>query len=98
MAKYIDAEKIPNDSFFNGLTDKEKAKVLQWFLQAPTADVAEVKHGEWRKSQFVAHRGFYEVREFICSVCNKIYEVKQPCNLMNYCPHCGAKMDGGKTG
>ena len=43
MAKYIDAEKIPNDSFFNGLTDKEKAKVLQWFLQAPTADVVEVE-------------------------------------------------------
>ena len=55
------------------------------------ADFVDVKHGEWIKPQFVAHRGFYEVKEFKCSVCNKEYEVKQPCNLMNYCPYCGAK-------
>lgn len=54
-------------------------------------DVVEVKQGEWIKPQFVAHRGFYEVKGFKCSVCNKTYEVKQPCNLMNYCPYCGAK-------
>lgn len=55
------------------------------------ANFADVKYGEWIKPQFVAHRGFYEVKEFKCSVCNKVYEVKQPCNLMNYCPYCGAK-------
>ena len=42
MARYIDAERMPNDSFWEGLTDKEKAKVLQWLLQSPTADVVEV--------------------------------------------------------
>ena len=55
------------------------------------ADFVDIKRGEWIKPQFVAHRGFYEVKEFECSVCNKEYEVKQPCNLMNYCPYCGAK-------
>lgn len=39
MAKFIDAERIPNDDFFNDLTDKEKSKVLQWFIQAPVVDV-----------------------------------------------------------
>ncbi len=42
MARYIDAERVPNDKFWEDLTDKEKAKVLSWFLQAPTADVIEV--------------------------------------------------------
>ena len=43
MAKrYIDAERMPNDSFWEGLNDKEKAKVLQWLLQSPTVDVVEI--------------------------------------------------------
>lgn len=42
MSRYIDAEHIPNDKFFKDLTDVEKAKVLSWFAQAPTADVVEV--------------------------------------------------------
>lgn len=40
MAKYIDAEYIPKDKFFEDMTYKEKAKVVQWLIQAPTADVA----------------------------------------------------------
>ena len=73
----------------------EYIKQKEWYTEE--ADVVEVKHGKWKKPQFVAHRGFYEVKEFKCSVCDKIYEVKQPCNLMNYCPYCGAKMDGSDT-
>jgi len=40
MTKYINAERIPKDEFFNGLSDAEKAKVIQWFVQAPTENVA----------------------------------------------------------
>jgi hypothetical protein len=40
--RLIDAERIPNDEFFKGLTDVEKAKVLQWFVSAPTVDAVEV--------------------------------------------------------
>jgi hypothetical protein len=40
--RLIDAERIPNDEFFKGLTDIEKAKVLQWFVSAPTVDAVEV--------------------------------------------------------
>lgn len=42
MSRYIDAEHIPNDKFFKDLTDVEKAKVLSWFAQAPSADVTEI--------------------------------------------------------
>ena len=58
------------------------------------ADFVEVKHGEWVKAQFVQRSGFRTVRDYICSICGKVYAIEQPCNLMNYCPYCGAKMDG----
>ena len=66
----------------------------------PSADVAEVVHGEWLN--FV---GDYVTAE--CSVCGECYDtsdyndkehfdmVKQ---LNKYCPNCGAKMDGEKEG
>jgi Pyruvate/2-oxoacid:ferredoxin oxidoreductase delta subunit len=40
--RLIDAERIPNDEFFKGMTDIEKAKVLQWFVSAPTVDAVKV--------------------------------------------------------
>ena len=42
MGRFIDAEILPKDEFFEGLSDIEKAKVLQWMISAPTADVVEV--------------------------------------------------------
>lgn len=46
------------------------------------ADVVEVKHGEWI-SECEPH---YE-----CSECHHWFHLYQ---YMNYCPYCGAKMDG----
>ena len=59
-------------------------RVAEALEKAPTADVKEVRHGEWRDT--TAYCG-----AFTCSIC------KEMCvNKYNYCPHCGAKMDGGK--
>ena len=65
-------------------------KVIDRIKSAPTADVVEVKHGEWHLLYNCANEGVY------CSVCNKkVYKtyyanqkIKSP-----YCPNCGAKMD-----
>lgn len=69
----------------------------------PAADVAEVVHGEW-----IIEHGDYG--EMMCSVCKKIppterkpdpYEDFQLTEFFiesPYCPHCGARMDGGKHG
>ncbi len=52
---------------------------------APTVDAVEVVHGRW----------IYEPVEFAyekdikCSVCGSYVE-----HTSNYCPNCGAKMDG----
>lgn len=55
-------------------------KIVDRIKNAPTADVAEVKHGEWQRQK----NGFY----FVCSVCGKASATKG-----NYCHACGAKMD-----
>lgn len=57
-------------------------------VDAPTADVAEVKHGEWRGKPIA---GYSDIK---CSVCNTRFV--QETGTWSYCPECGAKMDGGK--
>ena len=47
----------------------------------PTADVAPVVHGKWKR---------YGKNLGECSECGEIVSVRN-----NYCPNCGAKMDGG---
>ena len=55
------------------------------------ADVVEVRHGEWiDKSKYI--NGLYNPR-FDCSVCGHIFW-HPSAQTYNYCPACGAKMDG----
>ena len=51
-------------------------------------DVAPVRHGHWvkEKSDVLIH--------WHCSVCKNCYYLDEP--NANYCPNCGAKMDGGE--
>ena len=84
MTKYIDADiwrKLPDDLPY-------KASVKRVLIQAPVADVVEVKHGEW----ILKHIGSGHYWE--CSEC----EFKN-CVMPRtpYCPNCGAKMDGGNA-
>jgi hypothetical protein len=60
----------------------------------PTADVKPVVHGKWRRIDAYPHRLY-------CSACFRSYlpndEILQMYRIpMNYCPNCGAKMDGEK--
>ena len=63
----------------------------------PTADVAPVVHGRWE----LEYETYGKMR---CSVCKKealiekaIDDVGVTTNYVdsNYCPNCGARMDGG---
>lgn len=58
----------------------------------PTADVEEVKHGEWVHTS----RGFDVSGDYECSVCQSPSGIKHFYNGKKYsfCPDCGAKMDG----
>lgn len=106
MARYIDADllHIRMEDLYehriemkNFSADGAVADCLDLLDNAPTADVAEVKHGEWKKPQFSGRRGFYSVKDFVCNKCGGAFGVEQGNLLMNYCPNCGAKMDGGKV-
>ena len=57
--------------------------------EQPTADVEEVKHGEWKE-----HFAF-DCWHYDCPFCDDGFATKERDNtLPNYCGNCGAKMDG----
>lgn len=63
--------------------------IANWQMEcinsAPAVDAEPVRHGEWRR--------YPECGVTRCSVCDWSIE---ECFSSNYCPNCGAKMDGDK--
>ena len=61
--------------------------LLYFIRKVPAADVAPVRHGHWvkEKPDVLIH--------WHCSVCEECYFLEEP--NADYCPRCGAKMDGG---
>lgn len=60
-------------------------QMLRWIRMQAKVDAVEVVHAKWLKNGW---------NDYSCSACR--------CNLIghgasgwNYCPNCGAKMDGG---
>lgn len=89
MPRTIDADKL-------GLTDfeivlcrgdyKEALKMLIEKIQnAPIVDAEPVRHGHWMEARYPL---------FTCSECGATYQ--DTGYGYNYCPNCGAKMDGEK--
>ncbi len=82
MSRYIDIDNFCENFCYcnNEYCDKSSCPILN----APTADVTEVKHGEWitDKDGFVT-----------CSECGEEHtwdDFRPP-----FCDMCGARMDGG---
>ena len=89
MSRYIDADKIPYVISENGCLDDFAYRYD--INEVPTADVVEVRHGHWiDKSRNI--NGLHDPR-LDCSVCGHIFWF-QGAETFNYCPACGAKMDG----
>lgn len=95
MAEYISRETLLKAVEKMDRLDKEstpyeydKEGYILLIENAPTADVTEVRHGEW----LLKHRGVGHYWE--CSECEYM-ECTKP--RQKYCPNCGAKMDGGKA-
>ena len=60
---------------------------------APTVD--PVKHGHWVEQE---HEDWKWSKEYRCSECGKYRLMTNPFGReWNYCPNCGAKMDGVET-
>ena len=91
MTDYIDREKI--FSIWRSMPAPASVTSLAAAIsQTPAVDVAEVRHGRWMTTDAYPHHLY-------CSVCYKTYaknakwvnELDLP---TNYCPNCGALMDG----
>ena len=51
--------------------------------KTPRVDAVEVVHGRWEKFGY----------DFRCSACG-VYQCGHYIGMTNYCPNCGAKMEG----
>ena len=97
MAEYIEREVIseeirkyyyknpPNFSYGEGF-DRGLDRAQRAILDAPAADVAPVRHGEW---EIVVGSNGNEY--MVCTCCRVSQDLT---GVFTYCPNCGAKMDG----
>ncbi len=102
MAEYIEREASCEDcSHYPVCEDKlfgSNHKNCRHFQNK--ADVVEVRHGEWEKDP-IAIRGVGEIYDYRCSVCTARAHKGEYGNydyITDYCPNCGAKMDGKGEG
>lgn len=58
--------------------------------EAPAVDAEPVRHGEWSNYRINGYDGLHPVYETQCSLCGGYARF-----TYRYCPHCGARMDGG---
>ena len=92
MYEYIERKAIRDALYDADAITMSGVKILNQF---PVADVAPMRHGRWISLTDCSNAGVY------CSVCHKkVYKEDYAiCNRKNklrsdYCPNCGAKMDG----
>ena len=96
MAEYIDREAAikaiyESDHFSVRECFGWSAREIEEVLRAvPATDVAQVRHGRWIDNGACGYKW-----AFSCSKCG--YIDGYPFNdRHNYCPNCGAKMDGAE--
>ena len=81
MSEYIERKALRDTLYDADAITMSGVKILNQF---PGADVAPVRHGRW----IASHDEFCA-----CSICK--YPVYLMWDQTNYCPNCGANMDGG---
>nr|DAE52912.1 MAG TPA: RimK-related lysine biosynthesis protein, Probable-dependent amine/thiol ligase family Amino-group [Caudoviricetes sp.] len=102
MAEYIDRgaavkvvlrERKPT----NSVAQNRMLSIIQHdLLTVPAADVVPVVHGRWEHSRYEDCSEQFELVK--CSQCNhEAYAMAFYVRGGNYCPNCGAKMNGGDS-
>ena len=78
---------------YDEMDKKEKAKTVEWIDDAlKLLKDQEAKTGHWIEKEDYNLDTYYD-----CSVCGESWTMIDGTpweNGMNYCPHCGAKMEG----
>ena len=90
MTKYIDVK-----AFLEHMKGTSRYFNVKFDIESfPTADVASVVHGRWIE--------YPRAHYFKCSECKYTVPYKKAVltnekREYNYCPNCGAKMNGGEN-
>ena len=79
LREYVSASVGLSQAEYSFISD-----ILTAFENFPAADVAPVSHGEWQEISGI----------FRCSRCRYSFEHEGYQHFFNFCPNCGAKMDG----
>ena len=101
MARYIGADKAKHE-FNIGFGGISHAVIANQIIDSvPTADVEEVRHGEWvdeiRTFSVMDKYGYVREEQKKTHTCSLCRVGIVGLDNMRYCPNCGAKMDGGKA-
>lgn len=96
MTEYIKREDV--EKFIEkGLNNPDKSEaygfdaieILSEVHFMPTADVVEVRHSYWQCSTVRMSS-----RDITCRHCHRTETISNGKEDFEYCPHCGARMDG----
>ena len=87
MAEYIERTALRDALYADDAITMQGVKILNQF---PAADVAPVVHGKW----IFKSRWHDSIDENLCSKCGQLVTTAAE-KQMDYCPNCGARMDGG---
>lgn len=93
MAEYLERE----TAVMRLMQDGCSAKNVQSIMELPAADVAPVRHGRWITWE-EAGNDIPSPHRHECSACHDAAQVlvNGVELLSDYCPNCGAKMDGAE--
>lgn len=98
MAEYIERENLLKRFNIDDMMNVNRTLISlrearETISNFPAADVAPVRHGKWVHSRYENCSEQFEMVK--CSCCGReAYAVAFYVRDGNYCPNCGAKMDG----
>lgn len=103
--RLIDADELLNDiedviDIENDGQDVKKSKLIilglkiakKYIKKACTIEAEPVKHGRWSPSGGYVTTAYGTKRCQICSACG--VDLLEDDGVYNFCPNCGARMDG----
>lgn len=96
---------IKKEDAIRSIADHDEFKGERWIKEAwadyliedaQPVEVEPVRHGRWIGTEFDGYANGFPVYDvFECSVCGMEYDSTDDGEIThNYCPNCGAKMDG----